>query len=207
MGIGEQFEFEKTGRIEPGHPIVLNTSDEAAKFVTGISGWVDRHGRFFGKAKNAEEMARWSGCTHIVCPDCGEPTLKSYTICHNCREENAIKRYEAKGRKQWDGETPLYSDFLDKYFFSENGLSDFMEDCRCTAESLRLIICKPIHLRQIDTDYFCDELADDGELPEAVIDALNDLNAVIRNEDPVSWEPGKYAADLTLIEEETNAAK
>ena len=172
---------------------ILNTSDEAAKFVTNISGWVDRHGRFFGKE---EDMARWSGCTHIVCPDCGNPTPKGYTICKTCREKKAVERYETKERKEWDGETPLYSDFLDKYFFSEDDLSDFMEDCRCTATSLRLIICEPVYLRQIDTDYFCDELADDGELPEAVVAALNNLNVAIRDEDPVSWMLGKYAADL-----------
>ena len=170
---------------------ILNTSDEAAKFVTNIEGWIDRHGRFFGKE---EAMARWSGCTHIACPECGEPTIKGYTICHNCREERAIKRYEAMEHREWDGETPLYSDFIDKYFFSEDDLSDFMEDCRCTTESLRLIICEPKYLREVDTDYFCDELADDGELSEDVVSALNGLNMVIRNEDPVSWIPGKYAA-------------
>ena len=177
---------------------ILNTSNEAAKFVTNIEGWVDRYGRFFGKAKNAEDMARWSGCTHIICPDCGMPTSKGYTICHNCREKNAIKRYEAKERKQWDGETPLYSDFLDKYFFSEDDLSDFIEDYRCTAKSLRLIICEPVYLRQVDTDYFCNELADDGEIPSEVVKALDNLNEVISTIRPVSWIPGNYAAICDL---------
>ena len=172
---------------------ILKTSDEAAKFVTGISGWLDRHGRFFGKE---EDMARWSGCTHIICPDCGKPTPKGYLRCSICREKSAIERYEQMERKEWDGETPLYSESADEYFFSEDELLDYLESYGETKQALRLIICEPIYLRQVDTDYFCDELADDGELPEAVINALNNLNVVIRDEDPVSWMPGKYAIDL-----------
>lgn len=174
---------------------ILNTSDDAAKFVTDIEGWVDRHGRFFGNDKNG---ARWSGCTHIVCSDCGQSTPKNYLICESCREKKAIKQYESKERKKVDRETPLYSETADEYFFDEDSLRDFLEDNECTVQSLRLIICEPIYLKEIDEDYFCDELADDGELPEAVVDALDNLNAVIRDENPVSWTPGKYAADLTL---------
>ena len=185
----------KTGKI------ILNTSNEAAKFITNIEGWVDRHGRFFGKEKKvAEEMARWSGCTHIVCPDCGKACQKSYIRCSDCREKKAIERYKALECKEWDGKTPLYSGRDDEYFFNEQELTDYIEDSfdvESDIASLRLVVCEPTYLRQVDTDYFCDELADDGELPEDVINALDDLNAVIKNEAPVSWSPGKYAADLT----------
>lgn len=174
---------------------ILKISDEAAYYKENISGWIDRHGRFFGKDEN---MARWSGCTHILCPDCGEPTEKGYTVCHNCREKNAIKRYGAKERKKWNGETPLYSDSFDKYFLCEDDLSDFMEDCRCNAKSLRLVICEPVYLREVDEDHFYNELSEDGKLPEAVANALKELNEVIREQDPVSWIPGKYAADLGI---------
>ena len=171
---------------------VLKTSDEAAKFVTDISGWVDRHGRFFGKE---EDMARWSGCTHIVCPDCGNPTPKGYTICKGCREKKAVERYEAKERKQWDGETPLYSEFADEYFFSEDSLNGYVEFGE-TKQALRLVICEPIYLKEIDEDHFCDELPEDGELPEDVFSVLEELNKTIREQKPVSWMPGEYAADL-----------
>lgn len=171
---------------------ILNTSDEAARFVTGIDGWADRHGRFFGNAKDAEEMARWSGCTHIVCPNCGTPTIKGYTTCQGCREKTATKRYEAMERKQWDGEIPLYSQTADEYFFSEDALNDYLESGG-SIQSLRLIICEPIYLREVDVDYFCDELPEDGELPEDVFSALEELNKVIRDQKPVSWKPGKYA--------------
>lgn len=174
---------------------ILNTDNESARFVTGIEGWVDRNGRFFGNDKRA---ARWAGCTHIICPDCGRPTPKNYLRCADCRKKKAVLQYNQKEHKKWDGEIPIYSDMFDKYFFDEDALHDFMEECECEIEELRLIICEPIYLKEIREDYFCDALADDGELSEAVIDALDNLNAVIRDEDPVSWFPGKYAADIEV---------
>ena len=69
---------------------ILYTSDEVAKHVTNIEGWVDRHGRFWGKD---EHMARWSGCTHIICPSCGNPTSRNYTICSDCRNKKALSYF------------------------------------------------------------------------------------------------------------------
>ena len=175
--------------------IILKTSEEAAKFVT-IEGWVDRNGRYWGKD---EYMARWSGCTHIICPECGTATPKGYTICSECREKKAIKRYEAKERKQWDGERPLYSEAADQFFFDDDELMDFMEDSpgfQHDIDALRLVICEPIYLRQLDFDHWCDQLDEDVELSEAVMDAIDNLNAVIRDEGPVSWQPGKFTATI-----------
>lgn len=171
--------------------IVLNTSNEAATFKTGISGWVDRHGRFFG---NDEHMARWSGATHVVCSDCGKPVSKTWLVCADCRAKGGIDRYHKMPRKEWDGETPLYSHTADKYFSDADELTDHLEEFECTEESLRLIICEPIHLRQIDEDHFCGDLPEDGELPEDVLNALEDLNKVIKEQEPVGWTPGGYAA-------------
>jgi hypothetical protein len=56
-----------------------------------------------------------------------------------------------------------------------------------------LIICEPIHLKQIHDDYWHDQLAEDADLPCAVLEALDNLNKVIREQEPVSWEPGKFA--------------
>ncbi len=172
---------------------ILITSDEVAKFVTNIEGWIDRHGRFWGKD---EHMARWSGCTHIICPECGRSTPKHYTICDVCREEKAIERYESKERKQWDGNIPLYSEAVDEYFSNQDDLNDYLENHECTVQSLRLIICEPVYLRQVNEDYFYDEFPEDEDIPSDVANALEDLNETIRVNGPVSWSPGKYAAIL-----------
>jgi len=170
--------------------IVLNISDAAATFKTGISGWIDRHGHFFG---NDERSARWSGATHILCPECGKTTNKNYTMCADCRLKKSIERYNEMERKFWDGKTPLYSHVCDKYFFDDD-LFDHLEEFNCTAKSLRLIICEPMYLRPIDEDHFCDDLPEDGELSEDVLSALKELNLLIEKEGPVGWMPGKYAA-------------
>ena len=177
---------------------ILNTSYEAARYVTNIEGWVDSQNRFWGKD---EKMARWSGCTHIICPKCGRPTPKNYTICENCREEKAIERYNLKERRKWDGKTPLYSEATKEYFFFDEGsidchFAEYLKDREYLFRSLRLVICEPIPLRQIDEEYFCDDLPEDGDIPDEVASALEDLNRIIRDQKPVSWEPGKYAAIL-----------
>ena len=171
--------------------IVLNTSEEAATFKTGMSGWVDRHGRFYGKD---ERMARWSGCTHVLCSFCKKPVRKGYTACDNCRLKKSIEKYNEMERKEWDGETPLYSHRTDKYFFDSDDIEDDLHFYNCSIESLRLIICEPIYLRPIDNSFFLDDMPEDSELSEEIWDAINALNEAVKKQKPIAWEPGKYAA-------------
>ena len=173
---------------------VLETSDEAATLVTGIEGWVDGNGRFWGKDEHA---ARWSGCTHIICPGCKTSTPKTYTLCPECREKKAVERYKAKERVEWDGKTPLYSENAHRYFSDSDDLDYYLEEEECSVEDLRLIICIPNYLKPLEDDFFCEDLAEDGELPQDVIEALNSLNEVISKKEPISWSPGKYAANIS----------
>jgi len=172
---------------------ILNTADEAAKFVKNIEGWVDSRNRFWGKD---EKMARWSGCTHIACSKCGKPTPKTYTICEDCREKKAIERYGAKECKPWDGHTPLYSEAASEYFYSQqdiNDYSDYTENFNNRAPGfLRLVICEPIYLHQLSEDYFCDDMPEDGALPSDVMDTIEDLNEIISKQEPIGWKPGEY---------------
>lgn len=170
--------------------IILNDSPEAAQYVKNIEGWV-ANDMFYGKN---EDVARYAGCTHKKC-DCGEVMEKMYTKCAECRERAAVERHNKREKKKWDGETPLYSQAADEYFFDEDELLSHLEEYGCTAQSLRLVICKPVMLSTIDTDYWEGELLEDGELSDAALKALDDFNAVLRDEGPVSWEPGKNAVN------------
>jgi len=168
---------------------VVFDSDEAAEYRTNLSGWVSRNGRYFG---NDERAARYDGCTHTRCEDCGELIDRGRLICPKCNEARDIKRYNAMPKEEWDGEGMLYSDAADKYFSDWNGVEGFLEDEESTIESLRLIICEPQYLSLLDpSDYGCDSLAEDGELPDAVIDAIDKFNEVVKNAGAVSWYPGK----------------
>lgn len=171
---------------------VLNTSDEAAKYVTGIEGWVDRHGHFYGKD---ERLARWAGATHVSCSECGAETNKTYTICYACRCKKELEKFYAKKIKDWNGITPLYSELTENYFFDLGDLQDYLCENKLKVDSMMLVICTPNKLRELDEDYFCDELPEDGELPPDVYAAIVDLNRVIKEQEPISWSPGPYRAN------------
>lgn len=176
--------------------MIMIDSDEAAKRGT-VEGWISRHGRFYG---DCESAARHDGCTHVYCGYCNSLIPKSgLTICKDCEEKKAIERYNAMTRKEWDRETPIYSEEHDEYFFSEYALNDFMESHECSIESLRLIICEPNRFRKLDDSFFDDDLPAGEELPEDLGRAIDNLNAIIDMLPPVSWSPGKYAADLESV--------
>ena len=61
--------------IKQEEKTILFTSDEAAKYTDGISGWVSRDGFFWGKDERA---ARYHGCTHVLCEDCGNPARSGF---------------------------------------------------------------------------------------------------------------------------------
>lgn len=173
---------------------IMYESDESAKFVTGISGWVDRNGHFWG---DNEHLARWSGCTHKVC-ECGEIITKHYTCCNTCQDKKRIERFSALEKKEWDGVTPLSLDSGDEYFFSEDELRDFMEEHDLVIDQIQLRLCKPLKMPQVDESYFLDEMHEDAELPDTVYAALLKLNEAVRACEPQSWEPDKYAAIVKL---------
>ena len=173
--------------------IILAEDDEAAKFVTGISGWVDRHGNFHGKS---EEMARYYSSTHRRCEECETAIIKrGYRFCADCKEKKDIERYARLERKVWDGEACLYSDRDDVYFYDYGHLNDYIDEREIeNVDSLRLIICEPEYLRKLDADYWADDLPEDTELPNSVLSAIETLNASLKDAGIVSWYPGKYAA-------------
>lgn len=169
---------------------VMFESDEAATHRTNLEGWVSRHGNYFGNLPDtAERAARYDGCTHRVCDGCGNATEKAYTHCSECRHENDVARYEVMPLKEWDGNTPLYSNHLNEYIFE---FYDFLNDYDGDAEALRLVICEPVELTQIDEDYWTDDLAEDYELPDDVAEALEVFNQSLKDAGTVSWRAGKY---------------
>ena len=165
---------------------IFPESAEAAKFVTGISGWVDRKGVFFGAD---ERLARYSGSTHRHC-DCGE-VIEQRSYCKACVRSREIEKYQSAQKIEWDHKTPLYSQRNDVYLFDAGDLIGLMEE-------LELFVCEPVNLSEIQSDYWSDDLPEDGELPSEVEAALEEFNAVIRKSEPVSWRSGKFAAIVDL---------
>lgn len=165
-------------------------SPEAASYKTNIEGWVSRHGNFYGK--DGERFARYDGCTHQKCEKCGAITDKYRTFCVECRAKWEIGRYEVKPTASWDGVAMIYSERDDAYFESPEDARFANFETGDSFESMRLVICEPNYVPQIDADYFRDELPEDGEIPAAVIAAANAFNEAVAGI-ILSWTPGRYA--------------
>lgn len=173
-------------------------SPEAASVQT-VTGWVSRGGRFWG---DNEHMARWDGCTHVVCEGCSSPSKKPYTHCEACRRKKEAERFAAFPHKPWDGSTPVSTQFGDDIFWDMGDLMDYCDDNGIRSEedlkSLRLVHCSPETLRPVDESYWTDELPEDiNDLPDEVYEALDALNEACKNAGTVMWFPMDEAVALT----------
>lgn len=188
---------------DPKHQIMFD-SPEAASIKT-VTGWVSRNGMFFGA--DGERSARYSGCTHWKCSTegCETPTEKGWTHCPACREERDIAKYNALPKERWDGTGMIFSDAKDKYYNDMDEAEDDLDETE-SLESLRLLICIPNFARTVEEDYWSDDLPEDGELPDGIRKALDELNKAIRELGPISWTPGRVAV-LTACREALKGEK
>jgi len=177
--------------------IILYTSDEAAAYQTGLRGWVSRTGYFFGDNKDSEKLARYSGCTHVLCQHCGKPTPKAWSACRECRDRQRKEKYLEMPAKKWDGETPLYSEYNGKFYGDIAIAQEDAYDDQIGLDDMMLIICDPVYLSPICEDLWGDELPEDGELPDRIRKALNEFNRILKDFGPVSWQPGKFRVDIS----------
>lgn len=181
--------------------MVMYDSPEAASIQT-VTGWVSRNGHFW---KDDEHMARYDGCTHRLCTGgCGD-VVEKHGYCRKCWDQRKQEKFEAMEFEPWDGESPIYSEWLDKYFF-HGEVFDYLEEDDdegnpYTEENLMLVHCEPVYLHLLDTDIWEDELHtedDSAEVPVAVQDALDRLNEEIRKAGPVAWEASNKKVLLPL---------
>lgn len=175
--------------------VITYDSPEAAQYVT-VSGWIDRQGYFRG---DDEHLARYSGCTHRACTACGALIRKDRTLCVPCGESIAKAAYKQANVAMWDQNSPIYSEKLDQYFNYLEDICFYLEDHTDTIEDLRLYLCEPIYIRELDTDYWYDDLPDEKETPYYLQLAVDNFNAEIEEnlKEPLSYYPGKVAVDLT----------
>lgn len=179
--------------METKELIVLDTDESAAKLIT-VTGWVSRHGRFFG---DKEESARYDGCTHKSC-DCGNSMTKGWTKCDFCRSKSAAERYKALPFKEWDWAVPVCDD--EKYFFSAEEIDEYLEEHDLKPEDLSLVICTPNYFKEITSEYWEEILTEDGEIPGELQDKLDEFNKFIATLAPISWSPSKIRTEYRPVE-------
>lgn len=176
--------------------VVMYDSPEAATYTKNIEGWVSSTGRFFGKGKDAEHMARYEGSSHYTC-ECGGIAKKGYTKCDKCSHQSSIERYEKLPYKDYMGE-PVFSWDHDEYFYSEEDIIEYLEENEL--ESIDLLFCEEQTFYPVQSDYWDDILPTDseGDIPDELKDALKVLNNVILKLPPASYVPGKIRTNYAL---------
>jgi len=169
--------------------IVMYDSDEAATAKT-TTVWISKGGRYFLN----EDSARYDGSTHSFC-ECGALAKRPYKKCEQCRAKDAEEKFLKLPFKEWDYETPVYSDRFDKYFFDEEDIIDFIaesledaeEDEKSDYKNLQLLLCRPNNYQELDSGYWEDILPEDGEIHDELQKAINALNEVVRKLPAASW--------------------
>lgn len=182
--------------------VVMYDSPEAATRVD-MPGWKSRLGHFYpGDNPSSEHGARWSGCTHMTC-ECGKVFEKGHTICSSCEAKRRTDKYYALPLVDWDGVTPLCVWDDDRYFFDEDSVLDYMADLKAddpeADHEVQLVLCTPHKLHLLDADTWCDDLAEDGELPDDVLEKLDALNEALKNAPTVCWSDGRQRIDVDAL--------
>lgn len=171
-------------------PIIHFSSDEAAKRET-FEGWRASNGQvFIGTDASTERVARYAGCTHRPCEDCEAPTEKMYTRCPVCRAAKDRERHAALPPVEYVGQPCALFNGYD-YFFEEWKIVEYLDECAMHPRDAMLVDCTPEPFPEIDETHFADALGEDGEVPDAIANAMNVINKVIRAEPPIAFWPGK----------------
>lgn len=191
---------------------ILYSSPDAAQ-IKQATGWVSANGHFYG---DNEHLARWAGCTHILCKECGKyEHEKGWVCCDACRARHEIERYDAMPFKEWEGE-PLFSYSHDRYFFDEQELIEFALEYDVLPGEMRLAICEPDTLKMVEfDDIWEDRLPEDMYLSDVspeLSEAVAKVNDVIQKTKPIlSWSPGKFRTTVTaaalIAERRANCSK
>lgn len=95
---------------------------------------------------------------------------------------------------EWDGESPIYSDLNDTYYRSLDEAECDLEGSQ-TLEDLQLLGCEPEFIRPLDESHCEDILPEDGELPQEVLDAMDEFNRKVEGI-IISWYPSNKRIKL-----------
>jgi 23S rRNA A2030 N6-methylase RlmJ len=81
-------------------------------------------------------------------------------------------------------------------------MSDLEFDAKEMGEgrpTVQLVKCESRGLSIVDEDHWCDELPEEGELPDDIAVALDQLNKVINDSTYKVWWPGKVRIDVDAL--------
>ena len=138
--------------------------------------------------------------------ECGNVYGKGRVRCDSCQSKMDTEKYLALPVEEWDGEEPVCTYKDDRFFFDEESLLDWMSDLEFDAHEMgggrptvQLVKCESRGLSMIEEDHWCDELPEDGELPDDIAMALDALNKVIKESTYKVWWPGKIRINVDAL--------
>ncbi len=140
---------------------------------------------------NKKKGKGWKSWNHHVNK---HPKETHQEWCFAAMEAQEKERGIKMKQKEWDGKTPLYSLTTKKYFHTLNELIVYTNKLCRIKFNLQLVICEPVKLKYVNTNYWKDDLPEDGKLPDEVHKALEKLNQTIEDFGNVAWKPTEYLA-------------
>ncbi len=174
--------------------VILVTDPRAATHLM-IDGWKSLSGRVY----TAERAARYDSATHAICSDCGVTCEKYYTACAACRTTRSAKQWDDLPKVPYNGE-PAWPWNGDELLMDFDDVADYADRCEVEIEDLRLVKAKPVKMRELECDYWSDDLPPDGDdVPGWLQDAVDVLNREIQANGPCCWTDSKIAIDPRSI--------
>jgi hypothetical protein len=171
---------------------ILYDSPKAAEYKT-VTGWVASTGHFLG---DDEHMARYIGSTHKKC-ECGNIIPKN-SYCSPCYAKRQREEWLKMPIVEWDGECMLAVHDGDQYFSELEEFYEFCRDNDLAPDEVMLVITEPEYLSEVTSEFWQDELPEDGELPSVIADKLDELNKAIEAyKKPICWRHGKKRVIIT----------
>ena len=150
---------------------------------------------------SSEDAVRYFHSNARKCERCGDGYWgKGYILCEACRNKSALERYYQLEEKEPENDN-MYSDAYDRYFYGWEDVDTFIEDEEddITVEDLRLLCVEPTKKRYVDLDeLYADDMPEDADdvWTKEVTDKVAELNALLRNHPPISYQPSKYRVKL-----------
>lgn len=175
--------------------------EDAAELRTNISGWVCKTcRRFYGED---ERTARYCCAGDLKCgsDDCNARIKKGgYIYCDPCLDKRARERWLKLEEASWDGETPLVLHDDDRYFFSEDDLTSYLEEHDLKMEDVCLVICEKAGKPIFEMYSFLDDYLAEGMEHEADWDKIDKIvNDWIDENVPTVWLPGDKRPTLKSL--------
>ena len=130
-----------------------------------------------------------------TCEKCKSPRKFDIPpLCEGCYDLYQREKFEQFPIVEWDKKTPLCVYNTDQYLMDEDSASDYVFE----NPDAMIVVCRPIFLRLVQSEYWEDDLPEDGELPNTIIQALEKLNITIMDtntDGPASWTPSNKRID------------